>query len=580
MTSESKADPAGRLTKSEQIQILAQRLAETEAALQALTAGQVDAVVDPASGLPILLREAQEKLRLAHDELEDRVRARTADLEKANRLLLALIDTMPVGALIADADGNLLQTNAAGEAILGETVRGTVESPQRSYSLCYPDGAPIPPHEFPLRHALKEGRVVRDFEAVVRHPNGEERAILIGAAPVLSESGRIISAVAIFQDITEHKEAQHALEGYADHLEETVARRTAALRASEARFRTIFEDSVFGIALLDAEGRIVASNPALRTMLGYGQEQLEGTLLTEYTHPDAVEADTDLHQELVLGELDYYQVDRRYIRSDGQVRWGEFTLSRVAKTGADKHWLAIAMLEDITEKRMNQEALLHTERLAIAGRLGASLAHEINNPLQSVIGCLGLAEEILEDGAEVRRYLEIAMEELERAAGIVTQLRDLSRETKTKKKEPADLNAFVEKTLMLTRKRCQNRGVEVEWQPAASLPAVPMVPDRMQQVCLNLVLNAVDAMPRGGQLRVSTAATGQPPGVHIRFADTGVGIAPDTLSRIFEPFHSTRNEGLGLGLYISKKVVDEHDGRIEVDSQVGEGTTFTVWLPV
>jgi signal transduction histidine kinase len=238
------------------------------------------------------------------------------------------------------------------------------------------------------------------------------------------------------------------------------------------------------------------------------------------------------------------------------------------------------MVEDITEKRTSQEALLRAERLAIAGRLGASLAHEINNPLQSVIGCLGLAEEILEDGAEVRRYLEIAMEELERAAGIVTQLRDLSRETKTKKKEPTDLNAFVEKTLMLTRKRCQNRGVEVEWQPAASLPAVPMVPDRMQQVCLNLVLNAVDAMPRGGQLRVSTAATGQPPGVHIRFADTGVGIAPDTLSRIFEPFHSTRNEGLGLGLYISKKVVDEHDGRIEVDSHVGEGTTFTIWLPV
>ncbi|MGD8599676.1 MAG: ATP-binding protein, partial [Anaerolineae bacterium] len=114
----------------------------------------------------------------------------------------------------------------------------------------------------------------------------------------------------------------------------------------------------------------------------------------------------------------------------------------------------------------------------------------------------------------------------------------------------------------------------------ADLPPVPLVPDRMQQVCLNLVLNAVEAMPRGGLLRVSTSVTGQPQGVRIRFADTGVGIAPDTLPQIFEPFHSTRREGLGLGLYISKKVIDDHGGQIEVESQVGEGTTFTVWLPV
>jgi signal transduction histidine kinase len=237
------------------------------------------------------------------------------------------------------------------------------------------------------------------------------------------------------------------------------------------------------------------------------------------------------------------------------------------------------MVEDITEKRMNQEALLRAERLAVAGRLGASLAHEINNPLQSVIGCLGLAEEMLDDGAEVRRYLEIAMEELERAADIVTQLRDLSREPEATKEEPVDLNSLIENTLLLTRKRCQNGGVEVEWNPAADLPTVPVAPDRVQQVFLNLVLNAVEAMPGGGRLRVSVSVTDQPGGVHILFADTGVGIEPERLPRIFEPFHSSRPEGLGLGLYLSKKIVEEHEGRIEVTSRAGEGTTFTVWLP-
>jgi PAS domain S-box-containing protein len=702
------AEPVDEPANSGQIQELAQRLAEAEAALQAATAGQVDAVVDPTSGLPILLHEAQAELRRAYDELEELVRERTTELERTNRLLLALIDTMPVGAFISDADGDLLQTNAAGRAILATTVRGTVDSPERPYTTHYPDGNPLPPEDMPLMHALREGRVVRDFEMLIRQPDGEERTLLAGAAPVLDEAGKIVSGIAVFQDITERKIAEDklafqtkilnqiaeaviaidpeervtylnqmaveqyeldevealgrpltnlhtyewleaedeqaayaSLEAYgrwrgenvhitktgkrmhvassvsvlddeqgpvggllavirditaqkqaeaelerlreelqqhAEQLEKMVARRTAALRDSEARFRTVFEDSVLGIALLDPKEQIVACNPALQAILGYHEQELCGTSLAGYSHPDEAEADRELYEALASGEMGYYQIEKRYVRKDGQVRWNELTVSRLKRTKGDERRLAIAMVEDITEKRMNQEALLRAERLAIAGRLGASLAHEINNPLQSVIGCLGLAEEMLDDGAEVRHYLEIAMEELERAADIVTQLRDLSRKPEAKK-ERVDLNALVEKVLLLTRKRCQNRRVEAAWSPTTELPAVLLAPDRMQQVFLNLVLNAVEAMPEGGLLRVSTGLTTQPDGVCATFADAGVGIEPERLAGIFEPFHSTRPEGLGLGLYISKNIVEEHGGHIDVDSHVGEGTTFTVWLP-
>lgn len=744
------AEAGNEPTASEQIDDLARRLAEAEAALQAVTAGQVDAVVDPGSGLPILLHEAQAELRRAHDELEDQVRDRTAELERVNRLLQTLIETMPVGAVITDADGRVLSTNAAGRGILGSAVHGTLESPERAYTPHNPDGAPLPPEEMPLKHALQEGRTVCDFEILIRRADGDERTILASAAPILDEAGRIVSGIAIFQDITERKETQRVLQLYADRLdilhsagqailagesvdeivgavlpfihelvrcqwasvlafdraagevkvlgvhsegetqlrkdtrmpldegwlledlaqsgmsiiedvsaldvqpvliealqaegvcvivnvplvaqgellgamnlgfkepaslttehreiirqladelaiglrqirlraeverhadrlEAIVARRTAALRDSEARFRTVFEDSVLGIALLDPKGQIVACNPALQAMLGYHEEELCGTSLAGYSHPDDAGADRELYEALASGELGYYQVEKRYVRKDGQVRWNELTVSRLKRTKGDERRLAIAMAEDITEKRMNQEALLRAERLATAGRLGASLAHEINNPLQSVIGCLGLAEEILDDGAEVRHYLEIAMDELERAAGIVTQLRDLSREPEVKKTEPADLNALVEKVLLLTRKNCQNRGVEVDWSPATELPAIPLAPDRMQQVFLNLVLNAVEAMPEGGLLQVSTAPNRQPDGARVTFADTGVGIEPDRLPRVFEPFHSTRPEGLGLGLYISQRIVKEHGGHIDVESHVGEGTTFTVWLPI
>ena len=132
---------------------------------------------------------------------------------------------------------------------------------------------------------------------------------------------------------------------------------------------------------------------------------------------------------------------------------------------------------------------------------------------------------------------------------------------------------------MLTRKQCQERGVEVEWRPAGDLPALKLVPDRMQQVFLNLLLNALDAMPDGGRLRVSTGCAGEQAQVWIAFADTGRGIAPDALPHIFDPFYTTKSEGLGLGLYITRNIVEEHGGRIEVESLLGEGTTFTVWLP-
>jgi PAS domain S-box-containing protein len=402
----------------------------------------------------------------------------------------------------------------------------------------------------------------------VKDGQGEVQGLLITSTEVTDR----------VRDRQERERLQKELQQHAERLEEMVLERTMALQASQARFRTIFENSVFGIALLDADGQIVASNPALQDILGHSEAELKGAMLADYGHPEELDTDKDLYQALATGELGYYQVEKRYVRQDGQVRWCELTVSRVKRAKGGMPRRVVAIVEDITEKRMNQEALLRAERLAIAGRLGASLAHEINNPLQSVIGCLGLAEEILDDGAEVRRFLEIAIEELERAADIVSQLRDLTREPEAKR-EPSDLNTLVERTLLLTQKRCQNRRVEVSWRPATELHAVSLAPDQVQQVFLNLVLNAVEAMPEGGHLHVGTALTSEPAGVRVTFSDTGVGIEPERLPRIFEPFQSSRPEGLGLGLYISQQIVEDHEGHIAVDSHVGKGTTFTVWLP-
>ncbi len=392
----------------------------------------------------------------------------------------------------------------------------------------------------------------------------------------LEVAGQLADALAIgIQQARLHDEVRRR----AQDLEISVARRTAALQASEARFRTVFEDSATGIALLDFEGRIIASNPALQQMLGYSARELLAKKFDEITHPEDVATGHALYEELMAGERGFYHIEKRYVRKDGSIAWVRPTVSLVRRTRGGPQY-AIKTVEDISEQKKAQEALVQAEKLTIAGQLGASMAHEINNPLQAVIGCLGLAEESLSEGGDAGLYLRIAREELRRAARIVAQLRDLHRRSNPEDHEPIDLNELLEQVLLLVRKQMETLRVEVEWERADELPKLVAVPDRIRQVFLNIVLNAADAMPDGGHLRIQAQPTSEPNGVEVAFADSGAGIPAEEMGQIFEPFHSTKPEGLGLGMFIMHRIVTEHKGDIKIDSEPGRGTTVAVWLPL
>jgi PAS domain S-box-containing protein len=366
---------------------------------------------------------------------------------------------------------------------------------------------------------------------------------------------------------------------YAAGLEERVAERTAELRASEARFRTLFEQAAVGIALVNMEGEVVESNPAFQTMLGFTGEELCGRAFGElFLDPGGGTLGIDLPIESIDGGQDCCRAEGRYVGEAGQPAWAYVTASLVRGEDGEPQF-GIYMVEDITERKRAQAALIQAEKLAIAGKLSASLAHEINNPLQSVIGCLGLAQETLAEGNDATEFLEVGLEELRRVARIVAQLRDMYRPSRPEERQLTEVNVLLKQVLTLSRKRCEEQGVDVVWRVVTDLPYLFVVPDQVQQVFLNLVLNAVDAMPEGGRLQIQTAGTQRPGGVRISFTDSGVGIPADVLSHVFDPFYSTKPSGLGLGLFISKDIVEQHSGRIEVEDAGGEGTMFTVWLP-
>jgi C4-dicarboxylate-specific signal transduction histidine kinase len=344
---------------------------------------------------------------------------------------------------------------------------------------------------------------------------------------------------------------------------------TGKVLAERQRLYNVLETLPTMVCLLTPDYHVAFANRSFREKFG----EAHGRHCYEYCYAQAAPCEfCESYRVLETGEPHHWEVT---IPGVGTV----IDVYDFPFTDVDGSPMILEMDIDVTEQRAAEAALLQAERLTIAGRLAASVAHEINNPLQAVLGCLGLVQGALDTGKDPGSYLQIAHREMQRTARIVSQLRSLGRPVREGQKQPTDLNELLNDVLVLNKKHLQSHAVEVIWEPGDGLPLPVVMPDAIRQVFLNLVLNAVDAMPDGGQLRLSTTSSEPPAGVLVAVADTGVGIAPAVLPHIFDAFYTTKEEGIGVGLYLCQRIVQEHSGQIQVESTQGEGTTFTVWLP-
>jgi len=226
---------------------------------------------------------------------------------------------------------------------------------------------------------------------------------------------------------------------------------------------------------------------------------------------------------------------------------------------------------------LSQAQLIQAEKLAATGRLAASMAHEINNPLQAIHNCLHLVLNRPLTDEKKLNYLNMAQEEVERLSAIVARTLDFYRPSKGRVTR-TQVNDLVESVLALAGKKLQHGHVQVQRRLAADLPPLLAVADQLTQVLLNLVINAAEAMPQGGELTITTAHVDN--WVDVSFSDTGPGMSSEEASKIFEPFYTTKATGTGLGLAISYGIIERHGGSITVTSEPGHGATFTVRLPV
>ncbi|MDH7488220.1 MAG: PAS domain S-box protein [Anaerolineae bacterium] len=410
----------------------------------------------------------------------------------------------------------------------------------------------------PTRRAMKKGTPQMD-EIPLTGPKGVEGWLELYAFPMYDNNGTCIGVIEYVRDITKRREAEEALGKSRRLLEKTFA----SLR-----------DAAF---IIDLDMRILDCNPAATEIFGYTREEmLEREIGLLHVDGAAVE-EFNRHLRDALAEKGFLFLPEFQMKhKSGRVFTTEHSVVPL-EDEQHRHIGWVALIRDITERKRMEQYMLRTERLAAMGRLAAALAHEINNPLQGIGNSLELVLDFPLGPEERHEYLLAVRREIERLMSLSERVLDFARPPQIERR-PTLVPPLVRHALDLAANQLQQRGIVVTLDMPADLPPVMASADHLSQVFLNLIINAIEAMPGGGSLDIAArVCEGQ---MELAFSDTGSGITPEAMSMIFEPFYTTKEDGTGLGLAISHSIIQQHGGSITARNAPGGGATFIVSLPL
>jgi PAS domain S-box-containing protein len=444
--------------------------------------------------------------------------------------------------VIVGREGRIERVNATAEAMFGYRQAELIGQPiERVLS------AEDPPH------AAVVGPGDARLRALGRRKDGTRFPVELGRSAVrVGETERVVT---VLTDIGAHSRG-----------EEAVSRLAAIVESSQ--------DSIISQTL---DGVILTWNAGAERIYGYAAAEVVGRSIGLLIPPELSEELGRILEAVRREErTEHYETVR--VRKDGRRIQVSLTISPI-RDAEGRLVGASNIARDVTERLSLERAARRAETLAALGTLSAGIAHEINNP----IGILSSRLELMEGRAglspELREDLQMLRRNVERVGRLVRSLLSAARQSPMERRA-VDLNAVVEESLMLVGRQMSKDRIQVVTALGPTLPKVRGEPHALQQVLINLLVNARDAMPDGGTVRIETSSvTGPEDGVRLIVADTGPGIPPEVLPRISEPFYTTKTAGTGLGLPLSYNIVREHGGRIEVESAAGRGTTFVITLP-
>ncbi len=527
---------------------------------------------------------AEEELRKYQEHLEELVEERTAELRGSEERYRTLFDGVPIGLYRTTPAGQFVDANPAEVQLLGYPSREDLLA--TSTASLYAD-----PEDRARWQALMEREgIVRDFEVQCRQHDGSVIWVNDTARAIKDERGQVLYYEGSLEDITERKQAEQELRKYQEHLEELVEERTAELRESEERYRTLFDGVPVGLYRTTPAGQILDANLAFVQAAGYPDRE---SLSAVNTATFYVDPETQVRWKALMEREGVVRDFEAQIRqSDGTVRW----MSDSARVVKDKQGQVLyyeGSTEDITERKRAEQELQQAKEAAEAANQAkstflANMSHELRTPLNAIIGFTRLVKRRSKDTLPQKQLdnLDKVLVSADHLLGLINDVLDLSKiEARRTEVQPVsfDLEPLVDACLLTVRPLVKTQKLRLVKVVEPDLPAVFTDQDKVRQILINLLSNAVKFTEQG---TITVSAKRQGEALVLAVADTGIGIPKEALQRIFEAYQqvdtSTTRQygGTGLGLSICLQLARLLGGDVTVESEAGVGSTFTVTLPM
>ena len=478
----------------------------------------------------------------------------------AEEMYRRIVMAVPDGIWIVDPQGHTIFNNKRMADILASDSESL--SNQSCFDCVFPEDMPAAQLRF--SEGIAGNREPFDFR--LRRNDGSEVWVSISCGPMSDASGVVVGVIGLFAEITERKFAE------------------AQVRESEERFRSMANCAPVLLWMAGRDKLCEFFNQGWLTFTGRSMEQEVGNGWAQGVHPDDVEHCLQIYHSSFDARRSF-EMEYRLRRHDGEYRWIlDQGVPRFAPDGEFMGYLGTGI--DITDKKQSEESnrhLTHLQHLATMGELTAALAHELRQPLTAISLNVDAAESRLRSEApDVRELKEILRDiraDTRRANEVIGRIRDLvlKREAPS---EPLDLNSFVAETLHLLTAEALSRHVQVRVELCPGNPLVAGNRTQLQQVLINLATNAMEAMAAATSARLTVRTRPSADHVEVTVTDCGEGIDPKHMPRLFESFFTTKRDGMGLGLFLARSIVESHRGRIWADNNPDGGTTFHFTVPL
>ncbi|MBS3919194.1 MAG: PAS domain S-box protein [Deltaproteobacteria bacterium] len=489
-----------------------------------------------------------------------------SDLKNSEEKLRRLFDRVRHGLFISSKEGQFLECNQALLDMMGYTDKEEFLKIDIARDLY----ANPKDREIFMERTERDG-FVKDMEVEFRKRNGDNITILLTGHPIKNEKGEIIGYEGINLDITERKRIEDEL------------------REANEFFTNLIKSSVDGIIAANMQGNIFIFNKGAEALSGYKADEVIGKVHITQIYPEGIAKEIMKR----LRSPDYGGVGKllptqfNVVNKEGEEIPIQISAALIYNR-AGQEVASVGIFTDLRSRLLMEKKLQEThlqlvssEKMASLGKLAAGIAHEINNPLGGILIYSSLMLEDLPEEDPKRGDLARIVQEAGRCKEIVKGLLEFARQTEPKR-EPTDINRAINDGLFFLVNQALFHNIRIVKELDPFLPFVRGNSGQLKQVFMNIIVNAAEAMHGNGTLTIRTSVSADRKTVWIGFTDTGEGIPEENLSRIFDPFFTTKDvgKGTGLGLATSFGIIEEHGGKISVNSKVGEGATFAIELPV